>query len=115
MYSAVLLSILLLYECCPLALAMGSGQSIPNPNQERLGMPQNRAPLPAGNQTNPQTARSKYLHAEALRDAEELCTRAQNLRDQLKSAGEYVVPVSAITDAQKIEKLAHKLRGQLKD
>lgn len=116
MRHAILLSLLFLtVECFPLAVAMSPGQTIPNPNQERLGMPQNPVPPVNGSSNGRRSAQSKYAHAEALREAEELCTQAQQLRDELKAGGEFVLPASAIADAQKIEKLAHKLRMQLKN
>lgn len=87
-------------------------QVIPNANQDRLGFPDH--PVPDGRKTDQGSVSSKRSHAEALQLAEELLTRAQKLRDDLKKAGEYVVPLASIDETEKIEKLARKIRGQLK-
>ncbi len=99
----------------PFAEGMASGQTIPNPNRDRLGMPPNPVSAPSSATNQHRTGQLKSLHAEALRDADELYTRVSKLRDELRSAGDYVVPVSAMTEAERIEKLAHKLRSQLKN
>ena len=51
---------------------------------------------------------------EALKDAESLIRLAEDLRDELKHSGEYVVAVSSLRKTEEIEKLARHIRGKLK-
>src|SRR3954447_10836006 len=51
---------------------------------------------------------------EALRDADDLVRVSQELRDELKNAGSYVIPVSSVKKTKEIEKLARRIRGRLK-
>ena len=89
-------------------------QIIPNPNQDRLGFPQHPdTDTPQGSKGQ-QEALSKRAHTEALKSAEDLVTKAQQLRDDLKKAGNYVVPISLIAETEKIEKLAKRIRTELK-
>jgi len=57
---------------------------------------------------------SKQAHEEALKDAESLIRLAEDLRDELKHSGEYVVAVSSLRKTEEIEKLARHIRGKLK-
>ncbi len=59
-------------------------------------------------------AMAKQNHEEALKDAEELVTTAQQLQDEIKKAGSYVVPVESLKKTEEIEKLARRIRGRLK-
>jgi hypothetical protein len=56
---------------------------------------------------------AKQEHEAALKDADELVTLAQQLKDQLVKAGDYVVPVASVKKTEEIEKLARKIRGHL--
>lgn len=57
---------------------------------------------------------SKQSHEEALKEAEALIQLAQELRDELKRSGEFVVPFSSVKKTEEIEKLARRIRGKLK-
>ncbi len=57
---------------------------------------------------------AKDEHKKALEDADQLVTEAQELRDQLKAAGTYVVPLGSVKKTEEIEKLAKRIRGRLK-
>jgi hypothetical protein len=52
-------------------------------------------------------------HEKALKDAEELASLSNELRDDIKKIGNFVVPVSALKKTQEIEKLARRLRSHL--
>lgn len=56
---------------------------------------------------------AKEMHEQALKDTGELITIAEQLRDELKKAGDYVVPVSSVRKTEQIEKLAKKIRSRL--
>ena len=70
------------------------------------------ARLPNGK--SQKNAMAKQNHEEALKDAEELVTTAQQLKDEIKKAGSYVVPVESLKKTEEIEKLARRIRGRLK-
>jgi hypothetical protein len=57
---------------------------------------------------------AKQNHEEALKDAGDLVSVAQQLQDELKKAGSYVVPVESVKKTEEIEKLARRIRGRLK-
>jgi hypothetical protein len=57
---------------------------------------------------------SKEAHEEALKEVESLIQLAEDLRDELKHNGEFVVAVSSLKKTEEIEKLARKIRGKLK-
>jgi hypothetical protein len=57
---------------------------------------------------------SKQAHEDALKELESLIHVAEDLRDELKRAGEYVVAVSSLRKTEEIEKLARHIRGKLK-
>jgi len=52
-------------------------------------------------------------HEKALKDAEELASLSNELRDDIKKIGNFVVPVSALKKTHEIEKLARRLRSHL--
>lgn len=56
---------------------------------------------------------AKEQHEQALKDANQLITVAEQLRDELQKAGDYVVPVSSVKKTEQIEKLAKRIRGRL--
>jgi hypothetical protein len=47
-------------------------------------------------------------------EANKLVELAGQLRNELQQAGSYVVPLSSVKKTQEIEKLARRIRGQLK-
>lgn len=57
---------------------------------------------------------AKEQHKQALKEAENLIQAAQDLRDQIKDAGMYVVPLDAVKRTEEIEKLAKRIRARLK-
>jgi hypothetical protein len=69
--------------------------------------------LPNGKSQRDEIARQQ--HADALKDVDALVAAAEELRDQLKHAGDFVVPVSSVRKTEEIEKLARKIRGRLKN
>jgi hypothetical protein len=57
---------------------------------------------------------SKQAHEEALKEVESLIRLAEDLRDELKHSGEFVVALSSLKKTEEIEKLARRIRGKLK-
>ncbi len=57
---------------------------------------------------------AKEQHEQALRDANDLIAVAEQLRDELKKSGDYVVSLSSVKKTEEIERLAKKIRGRLK-
>ena len=53
-------------------------------------------------------------HKKAVEEADELVQAAQKLRDDIKNAGKFVVPVAAVRRTEEIEKLAKRIRGRLR-
>ncbi|MBV9611433.1 MAG: hypothetical protein JO091_03130 [Acidobacteriaceae bacterium] len=68
--------------------------------------------LPNGKSQKNEIAKQEHEHA--LKDAEELVSVAQELREELKKSGNYVVSVSSVKKTEEIERLARKIRGRLK-
>lgn len=88
----------------------------PDQQDNRLPVPLNPdedRKLPNGK--SQKDAIAKQQHDEALKDAENLVLMAGQLRDELKKAGDFVVPVSSVKKTEEIEKLARRIRGRLKD
>jgi hypothetical protein len=77
----------------------------PNPSEDRK--------LPNGK--SQKDAIAKEQHEQALKDATDLIAVAEQLRDELQKAGNYVVPVASVKKTEEIEKLARRIRGRLKD
>jgi Zn-dependent oligopeptidase len=82
---------------------------------ERQGFPPNSDDRKLPNGKSQSDAIAKEDHQKALKDAEDLVAMAEQLRDELKRAGDYVVPVSSVKKTEEIEKLARKIRGRLRD
>jgi Zn-dependent oligopeptidase len=57
---------------------------------------------------------AKQQHEQALKDTNNLITVAEELKDELQKAGDYVVPLSSVKKTEEIEKLARRIRGRLK-
>ena len=94
-------------------LAQDPGQE--DPRQQRLPRvpnPDEDTKLPNGKSQKNEIA--KQDHQQALKDAEDLVSMAEQLRDELKKAGDYVVPVASVKKTEEIEKLARRIRGRLK-
>ncbi len=95
--------------------AVGAAQSPQDPNDDKLHLPKTPGEeerLPNGKSQRNEIARQQ--HEEALKDADNLLAAAEELRDELKRAGNYVVPVSSLRRTEEIEKLAKRIRGRLK-
>jgi Zn-dependent oligopeptidase len=75
--------------------------------------PNDEPRLPNGKSQRDEIARQQ--HANALKDVDSLVAAAQELRDELKRAGDYVVPVSSVRKTEEIEKLAKRIRSRLKN
>jgi hypothetical protein len=52
-------------------------------------------------------------HEKALKAAEELSSLSNELRDDIRTIGNFVIPVSALKKTHAIEKLARRLRSHL--
>jgi hypothetical protein len=95
-----------------------AGKAAPQdpPDDHRLPLPktseEDDARLPNGKSQRDEIARQQ--HADALKDVDSLVAAAEELRDELKHAGNYVVPVTSLRKTEEIEKLARKIRGRLK-
>ena len=76
----------------------------PNPNED--------VKLPNGKSQKDEIA--KQQHQQALKDANNLVEVAEQLRDELKNSGNYVVSVSSVRKTEEIERLARRIRGRLK-
>lgn len=77
----------------------------PNPNEDPK--------LPNGK--SQKDAIAKQEHEQMLKDANDLITVAQELKNEIEKAGEYVVPVSSVKKTEEIERLARRIRGRLRD
>jgi hypothetical protein len=85
-------------------------------------MPPRRSPFPRPdedtrlpNGKSQKDAIAKQQHEEALKDAQNLISTAQQLKEELEKAGNYVVPMSSVKKTEDIEKLAKRIRGRLKN
>jgi hypothetical protein len=84
------------------------------------GFPPHRSPdeengehrLPNGK--SQENAIAKHNHELAVAEANELVELAGQLRNELQQAGSYVVPLASVKKTQEIEKLARRIRSQLK-
>jgi hypothetical protein len=105
---------LLSFVLTPL-IARGAGQD-PSQDDRRLNIPKSPdedTRLPNGKSQRDEIARQQ--HADALKDVDALVAAAEELRDELKHAGDYIVPVGSLRKTEEIEKLAKKIRGRLKN
>jgi hypothetical protein len=91
-----------------------SGSDSQKTGDDRFKLPEtNEDPrLPDGR--SQKNAIAKQQHDEALKDAERLIATAEDLRDELRKAGMFVVPVSSVKKTEEIEKLAKRIRGRLR-
>jgi hypothetical protein len=91
---------------------MRQDSQIPDPQHPKFPAPDEDPRLPDGK--SQKNAIAKQQHEQALKEAENLVTAAQDLRDQIKEAGKFVVPLDAVKKTEEIEKLAKRIRGRLK-
>lgn len=67
--------------------------------------------LPNGKSQKDAIAQSE--HEKALKDSEALVSLANQLKDDIQKAGNFVVPVAALKKTEEIEKLARRVRSHL--
>jgi len=87
-------------------------QQLPDERKPKFPEPDEDPRLPDGK--SQKNAIAKQQHEQALKDANELVSAAQDLRDQIKQAGIFVVPLVSVKKTEEIEKLARRIRGRLK-
>jgi hypothetical protein len=86
-----------------------------NPSRDdRLKVPDSNEDQRLPDGRSQKNAIAKQQHEQALKDADELCDMAGELRDELRKAGNFVVPVGSVKKTEEIERLAKKIRGRLK-
>jgi len=84
------------------------------PTDDRLKLPDNNDDQRLPDGRSQKNAIAKQQHEQALKDANQLCDVAGELRDELRKAGDFVVPVSAVKKTEEIEKIAKRIRGRLR-
>ena len=94
-----------------LALSMTQDQQ---ENQQQLPIPSAEPDVRLPNGKSQRDAIAKQQHEQSLKDAAQLVTLSEQIRDELQKAGDYVVPFSTVKKTEEIEKLARKIRGRLK-
>jgi hypothetical protein len=77
----------------------------PNPDEDKK--------LPNGKSQKDAIAQQE--HAEALKEADRLVELANDVKNELEKAGNFIVPLSTLHKTEEIEKLARKIRGRLKN
>jgi len=86
-----------------------------NPSQDgRFKFPDNNEDQRLPDGRSQKNAIAKQQHEQALKDADQLYDMASELRDELRKAGVFVVPVGSVKKTEEIERLAKKIRGRLK-
>jgi hypothetical protein len=94
------------------ALAAAQQDPLDRPPRRPLGEQEEEPRLPNGKAQR--DAIAKKQHEDALKDAEQLVTLAEEIREDIKKAGDFTVPIPALRRTEEIEKLARKIRGRLK-
>ena len=119
--SASSLCLLLLLSTAP-ALQ----QSPPKPAPavpEKSGTPSgqtSRRPAPldsvddSPNSPNSPAKLLKYNHEETLKDIEKLVKLTADIQEEVKNAGENVLPLNTLKKLDEVEKLTRKIRGKIK-
>lgn len=100
------------------ASALGATQQENPPNFPPRPVPENPEPPPEDdrlpNGKSRKMALAKEQHEQMLKDADDLITLSQQLKQELQKAGDYVLPLSCVKKTEEIEKLARRVRGRLK-
>ncbi|MDQ2945536.1 MAG: hypothetical protein M3Y27_06265 [Acidobacteriota bacterium] len=97
-------------------LAVSAAQDVQDdPQQRTLPIPSADPDAKLPNGKSQRDAIAKVEHEQSLKDAARLVTLAEQIRDELQKAGNYVVPFSTVKKTEEIEKLARKIRARLKD
>jgi len=96
------------------ATALIAAQQQPEQHAPRIppANPDEDEKLPNGK--SQKDAIAKEEHERALKDTGELIAIAEQLKDELQKAGNYVVPFGSVKKTEEIEKLARRIRGHLK-
>jgi hypothetical protein len=94
-------------------LAAGT-QETQQPEERRLPIPDTDTDRKLPNGKSQKDAIAQDQHERSLKEAEELITLAQQLKDELQKAGNYVVPLATVKKTEEIEKLARRIRSRLK-
>jgi hypothetical protein len=100
------------------ALASGAATQVPlePPSEDRhppgLPNPDEDRKLPNGKSQKDAIAAQE--HAQAMKEAERLVGLANDVKDELQKAGNFIVPLATLHKTEEIEKLARKIRGRLK-
>jgi hypothetical protein len=92
----------------------GESQEEQGPGGRRPKLPELQDDPRLPNGKSQKNAIAKEQHEQALKDAEQLVAVARELRDELKQAGTFVVPLSSVKKTEEVEKLAKRIRGRLK-
>ncbi len=56
----------------------------------------------------------KYQHEEVKKDMERLSKLVEEVQQELDKAGENVLPLNTLKKLAEVEKLAHKIRGRIR-
>lgn len=96
------------------AFVTAQNQDPANPQRDRPLPPELNDDQKLPNGKSMKIEMAKRDHQDALKEADELISAAQALRNELDKAGDYVVPVSSVKRTEEIEKLARRIRGHLK-
>jgi hypothetical protein len=99
--------------CATIALAQVVAPEDANKLPRLPGERDEDAKLPNGK--SQKNAIAEDQHKKAIAEADQLVKLAQQLRDELSKAGDFVVPVSSIRRTEAIEKLAKQIRSRLRD
>ena len=83
-----------------------------NKKREPFPDPNEDAKLPNGK--SQKDAIAEREHAQALKDSSHMVELAQQIREELEKAGNFVVPLSTVKKTEEIERLAKRIRGRLK-
>jgi hypothetical protein len=101
-----------------LASTLGGAQ-LPTPDDQeprhRRSFPDNDTDPKMPNGKSQKDAIAEQQHTQALKEAGQLIDLAQQLKDELQKAGNFVVPVATVKKTEDIEKLARRIRSHLKD
>src|SRR5579863_7220539 len=95
-------------------LLPGKSQFPEQQSPPRLPPPDSTQDEKLPNGKSQKDAIAKEQHEQALKDTNNLITVAEQLKDELQKAGDYVVPLSSVKKTEEIEKLARRIRGRLK-
>ena len=89
---------------------------MPSNQRHKLPLPEpngnNDKKLPNGKSQNDAIAQEE--HKRSLKEADDLVALAEEIRADLRKAGNYVVPLSTVKKTEEIEKLAKRIRNHLK-